>query len=228
METNIAERLLDEHHDFAGARPLVDIEGLSSPRVCNFLNHLVRCLGPLESYLEIGTYKGLTLLSAAYGNIGKTCLGCDRFRFLGRFTGLGFLARRQLERNIARYRGNSATIQLFPMTSRELFDERRLRTPGPIGVYFYDGDHSYDGTHHGVVAVEPHLARRSVLLMDDWNDPVIRRATFDGFRDARLQILWQRELPGNHGPNGWWNGLAVFWLERSGFARHVDHEASHV
>jgi hypothetical protein len=213
MNHNIAERLLDEHRDYAGARPLVDVDGLSSPRVCNFLNDLVRGLEPGESYLEIGTYKGLTLLSAAYKNSGKLCLGCDRFRLLGRFTGLGFVARRELERNVARYRPESATVRLFAMSSRRLFERGLVQ--GPVGVYFYDGDHSYAGTRHGVTAAAPYLARRSVLLVDDWNDPTIRRATADGLAAAGLRVLWQRELPGNHGPEGWWNGLGVFWLERA-------------
>jgi hypothetical protein len=100
------------------------------------------------------------------------------------------------------------------MSSRRFFAEHRPH--GPVGVYFYDGDHSYDGTHHGVVAAAPHLARRSVLLMDDWNDPLIRRATFDGLCAAGLEVLWQRELAGNHETRGWWNGLAVFWLQKRG------------
>ena len=41
MDPNIAERLLRETDDFRGAQHLVDVEGMSSPKVCTFLNRLV-------------------------------------------------------------------------------------------------------------------------------------------------------------------------------------------
>jgi hypothetical protein len=50
--------------------------------------------------------------------------------------------------------------------------------------------------------------------MDDWNDPVIRRATYDGIQEAGLHILWQRSLPGDHSEKGFWNGLGVFYIEK--------------
>src|SRR5262245_35296777 len=93
--------LLEAHDYFRSAKPLVDIEGLSSHRVCNLLNYLVAELGSDECYLEVGTWKGRTLMSAAFGNRGKLCIGCDRFRFWGRFTGPGCIAKRALMRNIA-------------------------------------------------------------------------------------------------------------------------------
>lgn len=212
MEQNIAKRILEDHHDFENATHLVDIPGLSSPRVCRFLNELVRGMDEGEQYLEIGTFKGRTLLSAAWDNGQKTCVGCDKFRFWGRFTGPGLLARRALLENVAKYRARTASIQFHAVTSRELFDQRLVH--GPVGVYFYDGDHSYEGTHHGVMAVVPYLAQRSVLVMDDYNDPVIRCATREAIAQAGLEVLWYRRLAGDHSEQGFWNGLGVFFLQK--------------
>jgi Methyltransferase domain len=211
VDTNIARELLKLHADFVGAEPLV--EGLSSPRVANFLNRLVARLAPGETYLEIGTWKGLTLISAAFDNPSKVCIGCDRFRAWGRFTGPGVLARRALAKNLKRYRARSAKIRVFAMKSCELFRRRLLGAP--VGVYFYDGDHSYESTHHGMVAASPFLAERSVVLVDDWNDREIRRATFDGLEQASLRVVWRRALPGDHTTLGWWNGLGVFCVEKT-------------
>lgn len=213
MQDNIALRALEEHDDFMDARPLVAVEGLSSPRVCAFLNQLVKRLDPGERYLEVGTYRGRTLISAAYENRGKICIGCDRFRFWGRFTGPGFLAKRALYQNIKRYEVGSAEIEFHPVSSRRLFAERRVT--GPVGVYFYDGDHSYESTFHGIVSAVPLLSERAVILVDDWNDPVIRMATDDAFSRAELRELWRRELPGDHSERGWWNGLGAFFVEQS-------------
>jgi hypothetical protein len=212
MMQNIAHAVLEEHDDFTDARHLVEVDGLSSPQVCNFLNRLVSRLEGDACYLEVGTFRGLTLLSAAVDNDGRRCIGCDKFRLYGRYTGWGLLAKRALTRNIARYRHRTAEITFHHATSRELFAESRVQ--GPVGVYFYDGDHSFDGTRHGIVSAAPLLDTRAVVIVDDWNDPVIRGATYVGLRDAELEVLWERELAGDHDENSWWNGLGVFFVQK--------------
>ncbi len=222
MNPDILEQLFFDNRDFEDARPLVDIEGLSSPRVCNLLNQLVARMSPDTCYVEVGTWKGLTLLSAAYGNFGRTCIGCDKFRFYGQFTGLGLLARRALEANIRRYRGRSADIIFHSMPYQRMFARRLVSSP--IGVYFYDGDHSYQGTYEGIVLAAPFLDERSVLVVDDWNDPVIRRATRDALEATHLRNLWSRELPGNHDRTMWWNGIGLFALQKGQKAPRLDRK----
>lgn len=220
MNDNLPLRLLDEHQDFAQAAPLVAIEGLSSPRVCQLLNQLVRHMDRDECYVEVGTWKGLTLLSAAWGNFGRTCIGCDKFRFYGRFTGLGLQARRALERNIRRHRGRTADIHFHHMSYQRMFAERRISSP--IGVYFYDGDHSYGGTYEGITRAAPFLNERSVLVVDDWNDRTIRQATTDALQRACLTPLWHRCLPGNHSGEQFWNGLGIYHLEKGADAERIN------
>ena len=84
MEMNLPKQLLDETNDFEGARHLVDVEGMSSTRICNFLNALVGRMDEGEHYLEVGTWQGRTLLSAAFRNRNRLCFACDKFRFFGR------------------------------------------------------------------------------------------------------------------------------------------------
>jgi hypothetical protein len=213
VEQNIAREILEEHGDFDGAKHLVDVQGFSSPRVCQFLNELVRRMPANEHYLEIGTFAGLTLCSAIQNNAGKRAFACDKFRFYGKYTGFGFLAKRRLLANLKRYAAGSAQVSMMHTSSRALF--KRELVQAPVGVYFYDGDHSYESTYHGVVAGAKLLSQRSVLLMDDWNDPAIRAATRSGIQDAGLRIEWERELEGNQTQDGWWNGLGVFYLSKS-------------
>jgi len=220
VNENIAARLLRAHRDFDGAEPLVDVRGLSSPRICHLLNQLVREMDAEECYLEIGTWQGLTLLSAALGNFGRTCIGCDKFRFWGRYTGLGLRARRELARNLRRYRGRTADIHFYHTTSQRLFAQARINSP--VGVYFYDGDHGYRATRESIVAATPFLSERCILLVDDWNDPVIRQATCHAAREADLRVLWRRDLPGDHSERGWWNGLGAFYLEKGPAAARLE------
>ena len=211
MQENIAKRLLDETNDFEGAEPLVSVDGMSSPKVCNFLNRLVARMPAGERYLEVGTWQGLTLLSAAYQNVEKVCIACDKFRFWGRWTGPGWRARRRFHSNLRRYRDRCAYIDFHQTTCERLFGEQRVQAP--IGVYFFDGDHSQAGTRFGISAAGAVLSRRAVVLVDDWNIPEVRAGALEGFTAAGLDILWQRALAGDHTKNGWWNGLGVFFIE---------------
>jgi hypothetical protein len=62
------------------------------------------------------------------------------------------------------------------------------------------------------------LSPRGVILVDDWNDPAIQRATRDALRERGATILWERELPGDHSERTWWNGVGVFYVARAGVA----------
>jgi hypothetical protein len=190
---------------------------MSSPKVCQLLNQLVMSMDPGEHYLEIGSWHGRTLLSAALHNRDRVCLGCDKFRAFGRYTGFGYVARRALRTNIARYAGRRAAIWFYDMPSRRFFSRRRFN--GTIGVFFYDGDHSYGGTRRSIAAAAPWLSTRAVVLVDDWNVERIRTGTFDGFADASVRILWHRSLTGDHTEETWWNGLGAFYVEPSRTAR---------
>lgn len=211
MKTNVAEKLLNQNNDFAGASHLVQVEGMSSPRVCAFLNRLVASMDPDEHYLEIGSWKGLTLLSAAMGNVGRLCVACDRFRWWGRYTGFGRVARQTIRANIERYRSKCAEIRLFDMPSDRFF--ARHLAPGPVGVYFYDGDHTFEGTRRGVLHGAQLLSERAVVLVDDWKEEHIQRATFSALREAKLDVLWSRSLAGWEG--GFWHGLGAFYVART-------------
>jgi len=215
MQDNQALMILSETNDLEDVKHLVEVEGMSSPKICNLLNLLVKNLDPEEHYLEIGTWKGLTLLSAAIGNQGKVCFACDKFRFWGRFTGWGYKAKRALYSNIEQYRDRCAEIRFFEMNSNTLF-KRGLDRTSPIGIYFYDGDHSYQGTYKGIMSAVPLLNEKATLLVDDWKIQKIQKATYQAINDTGLKILWERSLMGSCTDDEatWWNGIGVFYLAR--------------
>ena len=126
-------------------------------------------------------------------------------------TGLGYRARHALRRNLARYADQRAAIHFYDMPSSRFF--RRRRIDGAVGVYFYDGDHSYRGTRRSIAAGARWLSPRAIVLVDDWNVSRIQRGAIDGLTDASARILWHRALEGDHTENTWWNGLGVFYVE---------------
>jgi hypothetical protein len=56
-----------------------EIFGLSSVRLRNLLNNL--CSKPDTNYLELGVYKGATLVSALFGNPGAKAIGVDNYKY---------------------------------------------------------------------------------------------------------------------------------------------------
>lgn len=61
--------------------PVLAIDGMSSPKVRHLLNNICHYMEDTR-YLEIGTWKGSTLISAAYKNQG-TYIGVDNFEHFG-------------------------------------------------------------------------------------------------------------------------------------------------
>lgn len=204
--------LLEDQRWIDGLKPIVEVSGLSSPKVCHLLNRLVATLDPEQCYLEVGTWQGLTLLSAAHNNPDKHCIACDKFRLWGRWTGWGYKAHKRLRQNMERYKTQSAHIDFYAMDSRRFLSSGLINKP--VGIYFYDGDHSFEGTYHGILDVVPLLADEATILVDDWNDPIIRGATLAALKDAKLEVLWEHDLDGDHSTKGWWNGLGAFYVKR--------------
>lgn len=56
-----------------------ELFGLSSTRLRTLLNNL--CTKPDTSYLELGVYKGATLVSALYGNPTVKAIGVDNYKY---------------------------------------------------------------------------------------------------------------------------------------------------
>ena len=56
-----------------------ELFGLSSTRLRTLLNNL--CSKPNTSYLELGVYKGATLVSALYGNTNVKAIGVDNYKY---------------------------------------------------------------------------------------------------------------------------------------------------
>ena len=82
-----------------------------------------------------------------------------------------------------------------------------------VAVYYYDDGHTYEKQLDGLRMIEPWLADRALLIVDDtdWND--VERATRDYLEQqprARL-LVW---IPGkDNGYPAWWEGVKVLAWE---------------
>ena len=100
------------------------------------------------------------------------------------------------------------------MDYRDYFDRVH---EGPIGVYFYDGDHTYEHQLLGLRTAERFFGDNCVVIVDDtnWVDPY--EATYDFMAESEREytVLLDQQTVGNGHPT-FWNGLLI--LQASGRA----------
>jgi hypothetical protein len=182
-------------------RVLEEVPGLARENNLALVNCAAALLDPGESYVEIGSYRGTSLIAAMLGNSGDF-VGIDHFE-------LGDGSREQLEANLRRFDLAGATIlegDAFELVPGGALDGRT------VGVYYYDAKHTYEAQLEGLRMIEPWLAERALLLVDDsdWDD--VERATRD-YVAGQPRATELLEIGGkDRGRPWWWEGVtALAW-----------------
>jgi predicted O-methyltransferase YrrM len=177
---------------------LADVGGLARENNLALLNLAASCLGEGESYVEVGSFKGLSLIAAMLGNTGDF-VGIDDFS-------LSEGNRPLLEANLRRYGLTGHAIlegDAFELLRRGTLGDRR------VGVYYYDAAHDYRSQLRGLRLVEPHLAEDALLIVDDTDWPQVARAMRDYLdRQPRAELLVKVDGK-DHGQPWWWEGVQV-------------------
>jgi predicted O-methyltransferase YrrM len=192
---------------------IAGVPNLAEENVLALLNLAASLRAPGESYVEVGTYYGASLIGAMRGNEGDF-VAIDRFEF-GPLELKGFhlpaASRAGLEATLREFGVERATIlegDAFVVLEGGALGDRR------VGVYYYDGAHDYDSQMRGLRAVEPWLADEALIVVDDvdWKD--VGRATHDYVEaEERAELLF--DIPGgDRGSPQWWEGVAVLGWRR--------------
>jgi hypothetical protein len=213
-----AFRLVREHYDdfrrpTRFRNPAFDLdalviapEGQSTVFVGHLLNYAVSLLEPNEAHLTIGVLTGRSLAYTIHGHADKIHYACDNFCW-GPGVRERFLAWLWESTNMG-------IVRFVEMDATEFLRHRPPLIRHPIGVYFYDADHSYEYTLESLRLAEPFLARQAVIVLDDTNLGEVRRAAGDWLRTTPgTSLVFDLPTPGNCHPT-WWNGLWVLGYQR--------------
>jgi hypothetical protein len=184
------------------------IPNLATENVLALLNLAASLLGPGESYVEVGSFYGASLIGAMRSNTGDF-VAIDRFSFdvpEVRGRPLPKASRAGLEESLARFGAASATIlegDAFEVIEGGALGDRR------VGVYYWDGPHDYDGQLRGMRAIEPWLAPEALIVVDDYDWEAVAQATHDYVStEPRAELLV--EIGGEAADQvWWWDGVAV-------------------
>jgi predicted O-methyltransferase YrrM len=174
---------------------LEDVPGLAKANNLALLNVAARCLAEGEHYVEVGTFRGTSLISAMQGNDGLF-VAVDNWS-------MGDGSNEQLVSNLDRY-GLNATI-----IDGDAFETLRRGVPSPVGVYYYDNGHEYEQQLDGMRLAEPYLASPSLVIVDDTDWERVESA-FDDYLAAQPRATEIYRVDGSdHGRPEWWYGMRV-------------------
>jgi predicted O-methyltransferase YrrM len=177
------------------AEILAAVPGLAQPNNLALLNVAARCRDEGESYVEVGTYHGTSLIAAALGN-GGPFVALDNWS-------MGDGSREELEANLARF-GVAATI-----LDGDAFETLRAGIPGPVGVYYYDNGHAYEQQLDGMRLAEPYLASPALVIVDDTDWERVARAVDDYLTEQPRATEIFRADGKDHGHPEWFEGVRV-------------------
>jgi hypothetical protein len=190
---------------------ILELEGMSGKMTRKFYNMLckIRCDGRKLHYLEVGSWKGSSLISAMHGNTEHV-----------NFTAVDNWA--EFDGPKDEFLKNLASFKLEPTIIESDFLKY---TPDKfIDVYLYDGAHDYESQYKAITHMWPYLHNNAIVVIDDWNCEEARMGTMDGFRDVGANLFLDIQLKydfnsykhGAYGmPQGFWNGIGVFVVSKT-------------
>ena len=189
---------------------VLDLDGMSSNRTRHFFNNIIK---DDTRYLEIGTWKGSTLISALFENNPEFHIAIDNF---SEFTG----PRLDFHKNCRQLLGYENRANFLDAGCFDI-DPKDFGISS-INTYFYDGKHDYEDQYKAITHYYDVLAKEFILIVDDYNWPQVQAGTLDALREKQVEIKYMKHLPANtttiQSANGpmtfgdkdlWWNGLFV-------------------
>jgi hypothetical protein len=195
--------------------PCPDVSGMASYKKLLLIDLVASLLPDDECYLEVGTFQGKHLVAALNRNPKVNAVACDNF---SEFNDSG-VNRATLEGNLARY-GLQDRVQFFDMDFRALMASWSERKLPRVGGYFYDGAHDKASQYDGIKHVEPLLADRALVIVDDWRlakdsgsyaEAGTLQAISESYNDWK--ILYVLPARRNGDLDQWWNGVGVLAFE---------------
>jgi predicted O-methyltransferase YrrM len=185
--------------DVRFAEILDAVPGLARANNLALLNAAASCLEPGESYVEVGTYHGTSLIAAMLDNDAEF-VAIDNWS-------LGDGSREQLDRNLARF-GFAGRADIIEGDAFETLRSGRL-AGRKIGVYYYDNGHEYEQQLDGMRLIEAYLLSPALVIVDDTDWERVEQAVEDYLvqqpRATQLLRIDGKERGAPH----WWEGMRV-------------------
>jgi hypothetical protein len=176
------------------------IEGMTSPCIQRLLNNL--CSWEDAVYLEIGVWRGATLISAVYGNTLKEVIAIDNWS--------EFEGPRAIFFNNIKYYLPGNNIKVIEHDSFSVDKESIFHNP--VNIYFYDGNHRTESQKLAFTYYHSVLDDVFVALVDDWEWDDVKAGTFAAWQELGYKELYRRTYPRCR---DWHNGFMIAVLQKT-------------
>ena len=189
----------EQPRDLRFAEVLEAVPGLARPNNLALLNVAARCLDEGEAYLEVGTYRGTSLIAAILDN-ARDFVALDNWS-------MGDGSRGQLDLNLARF-GFGGRPEIV---EGDAFDTLRSGALEglTVGVYYYDNGHEYEQQLDGLRLIEPYLASPALVIVDDTDWERVERAV-DDYLEQQPRASEILSIDGkDRGAPQWWEGMRI-------------------
>lgn len=197
-----------QHADLPVDRRFKDVlertRGMATENKLALLNLAARCLEPDELYLEIGAYRGTSIIGASLGAHDRRFVTIDNF---SEFGGI----REECLANLDEWGCGNVTL-LSADAWAVLADPPFHR---PVGVYFYDGRHRFVDQWAAFEKAERLLADEALVIVDDTGFRQVAAANRTYVRHRpQYERIAAFTSPWVEEPR-WWNGLELYAFRRA-------------
>jgi len=171
--------------------------GLSSPKIWHLLNNLC---SDADTYFEIGTYLGSSLLAATYENNVKA-------------TAVDNFCMKPTLRN--HFYQNVKHLKNLHFIEKDCF-KIDVATLQKMDVYFFDGRHDYEDQYKALTHFIDAMKDEFIFIVDDYNNMPVQEATRQAIEDLKLNVLESEERTGIYSKDvkGWWCGIRCAKLSK--------------
>lgn len=214
INSSIADGLLSEEKGI--------LTGFSGEKMVGTLQRLSKTfLKPETCYVEVGVFKGLTLLSVAKEIGDIKAYGIDNFAYFDK---------ENKNFNIVKERISKLNLSNVEIINKDYEDalENLQNEIGEkkVGVYFIDGPHDYRSQLMCLALIKPYLAEDAIIIVDDCNYRHVRQANRDFLKThPEFKLAFQSytkihplNLSENERKNhikGWWNGVNIIIKDKN-------------
>lgn len=202
-----------------------ELFGLSSTRQRAFINNL--CSKDNTTYLEVGIYRGATLISSVVGNPTTKAIGIENFNYDDREPkkyapegGIWDNMKSQLYDNIKRYsdpdsKVNTGNIQIIESDYKKA-DWSAIKN---VDVCFFDVTPTTQESHGDFIdLVLPSLADQAVIIFSQYSNSQTCKFIDAAIEDkaAVIEVLHtqQRVSGGLSDATKYYSGLAIFQIKK--------------
>lgn len=160
-----------------------DVDGMCDITMLAMVNFaLTHCTDEREKYLEVGTWKGRTVIAALQEN-DKHAIVIDPLTFD--------------DSSVSFY----VNINRYDLSDRIDMHQKRWEHCNPmangsftnIGVYLYDGDHGANASYRGLEGFLPYLSDEAILIVDDLKMQPVKADMDRWVKDYADRIVFYHE-----------------------------------